>query len=420
MQKLDDSKKDTVEYFLTENTIKTNKLFARILLSSNIVGPFLFMGYKINLFNVTASYCLSVMIMTLFFSFLHFFMVKKLHCYKYLMYQGIVFLATFIGYLALNGAVGVYISYALVSFICCVYMDEYVTTFTSIYSYLVMIISLYFRGNALFLREQGRIPNIMEYFIPNVLGFSLEFFFVFLFTTAITKQFYKTIFQIKSKSSQIDVIQDKLIQAFADTVEMNDPTTGMHVKRTSEYVRLISTRLKELGYYKEILTTENIKLFTKAAPLHDIGKFSISNNILTKPGKYTEEEYEEMKTHAERGHELIEKEFYGLENEDFVIVASFMAWSHHEKWDGTGYPLGFKGLEIPLCARIMAAADVLDALLNVRQYKRAFSIEETFDIFRQEQGKQFEPCIVEAVLSLKSEIMEINNRFNDSEKKRKR
>lgn len=114
-----------------------------------------------------------------------------------------------------------------------------------------------------------------------------------------------------------------------------------------------------------------------------------------------------MKKHAKGGYELIVKEFFGLEEEKFVSVASKMAYSHHERWDGTGYPRGLAGQEIPLCARIMAAADVLDALLSERQYKPAFTLEETFQIFEDSRNKHFESCIVDAVLDSKSEIEKI-------------
>lgn len=164
-----------------------------------------------------------------------------------------------------------------------------------------------------------------------------------------------------------------------------------------------------MGHYQLKLTDREIDLYTQAAPLHDIGKFCIPTDILNKPGKYTAEEYEEMKKHAQAGHDLIENEFSGLQNDDFVKIASQMAWFHHEKWDGTGYPRGIKGNEIPLCGRIMAAADVLDALLSRRLYKEAYEVEKTFDIMESLKGTQFEPCIVEAVMSLKEDIVRIMN-----------
>ena len=134
---------------------------------------------------------------------------------------------------------------------------------------------------------------------------------------------------------------------------------------------------KHKDEYKINLSDKEMEMIAVAAPLHDIGKFCVPTDILNKPGKYTAEEYDEMKKHAQAGHDLIENEFSGLQNEDFVKVASQMAWFHHEKWDGTGYPRGIKGNEIPLCGRIMAAADVLDALLSKRHYKEAFDIEES-------------------------------------------
>ena len=392
--------------FRKENTRKINKLFSKILWFSNIIGIFLLVFSLIGFFDTSIKYCVCVEVVTLLFSILQALSTKYFTNQRYVMFQGIILLSTLVGFISINQTVGVYISYALVSFISCMYLEQKVTLFAVFYSYFCMAIPLFFRGMNLY---QGKdIYNmVFTYYIPTLLGYTLEFSFVFLFAKAISKQFSITIGQIREKTDKISKIQDKLITAFADTAEMNDPTTGTHVKRTSEYVKLISNQLVKNNCYKEILDKDTIRLYSKAAPLHDIGKFCIPNNLLTKPGKYTKEEFEEMKKHAKGGYELIVKEFFGLEEEKFVSVASKMAYSHHERWDGTGYPRGLAGQEIPLCARIMVAADVLDALLSERQYKPAFTLEETLQIFEDSRNKHFESCIVDAVLDSKSEIEKI-------------
>lgn len=394
--------------FRKENTLKINILFSRVLWFSNILGIFLLVFSLIGFFDTSVKFCFFIEITTIFFSILQTLSTKYIKNQRYVMFQGIVLLATLVGVISINNTVGVYISYGLVTFISCMYLEQKVTTFATIYSYFCMAIPLFFRGANIY-HAKGLDLHTMfwDYYIPMLLGYTLEFVFVFIFARAISKQFSKTIGQIRSKSEKISRIQDKLIMAFANTVEMNDQTTGSHVKRTSEYVKLIATQLVKNNCYTEMLTKDTIRLYSKAAPLHDIGKFSIPNNILTKPGKYTPEEFEQMKNHARSGYELIVKEFFGLEEEKFVSVASKMAHFHHERWDGTGYPNGLSGFEIPLCARIMAAADVLDALLSERQYKPAFTLEETMQIFEDSRNKHFEPCIVDAVLCLKNEIQNI-------------
>jgi putative two-component system response regulator len=198
-----------------------------------------------------------------------------------------------------------------------------------------------------------------------------------------------------------------MISSFANLVEGRDSFTGEHIKRTAIYVELISRELVSQGYYKDVLTEENIQLFINTAPLHDLGKIRIPDQILCKPSGFTQEEYEIMKTHSYEGYKLIDENLSEIESEEFLEVAKIMSLYHHEKWDGTGYPNKVKGYDIPLCARIMAAADVLDALLSKRQYKAAMSLEQALDIFEKSRGSHFEPCIVDAVFACQDKIRKI-------------
>ena len=159
--------------------------------------------------------------------------------------------------------------------------------------------------------------------------------------------------------------------------------------------------------YTDVLTEENIQLYVNTAPLHDLGKIRVPDQILLKPSRFTPEEFERMKTHSLEGYNLIDENLSGVESDEFLEIAKIMALYHHEKWNGTGYPNSVKGTDIPLCARIMAAADVLDALLSKRQYKDAMTIEQAMDIFRESSGSHFEPCIVDAVLACEDSIREV-------------
>ena len=183
---------------------------------------------------------------------------------------------------------------------------------------------------------------------------------------------------------------------------------------TRKYVEIIAKELKKGGYYQKELTDENIELYSTAAFLHDIGKIHIPEGVLNKIGKFTPEEYQLMKIHPEEGKKLLEY-LPQIEDGTFNEIAKQMAYCHHEKWDGSGYPNGLKGKEIPLCARIMAAADVLDALISQRLYKEPMPVEEAMEVFERSKGMHFEPCIADAVINLKNLISIIDEDFKTTE-----
>jgi len=205
-----------------------------------------------------------------------------------------------------------------------------------------------------------------------------------------------------------------LMEFVAQILGSHDLFTGRHVIHTQTYVELIALKLRELGYYTEELTDRNIKNMKTAAFLHDIGKIHIPEGILNKNGRFTQEEFELMRCHPEEGAKLID--FLPLIDEgNFNRIAEEMTLCHHEKWDGTGYPYHLQGTDIPLTARIMAAADVLDALLSRRLYKSPIPITEAMETFKQSSGAHFEPCIVEAVLAIQEEVDEHDRNFKETE-----
>lgn len=205
-----------------------------------------------------------------------------------------------------------------------------------------------------------------------------------------------------------------LMEFVAQILGSHDLFTGRHVIHTQTYVEMIALKLRELGYYTEELTDRNIKNMKTASFLHDIGKIHIPEGILNKNGKYAEEEFQLMRCHPEEGAKLID--FLPLIDEgEFNRIAEEMTLCHHEKWDGTGYPYHLSGTDIPLSARIMAAADVLDALLSRRLYKSPMTISEVLELFKQSSGTHFEPCIVEAVLAIQDKIDEADRNFKETE-----
>ena len=204
-----------------------------------------------------------------------------------------------------------------------------------------------------------------------------------------------------------------IITTLADIVESRDTTTGNHVKRTAEYCELLAYRLREKGIYAETLTDEYINTLKIAAPLHDIGKIKIPDAILNKPGKLDPEEFEIMKSHALEGFKMLENATATLGATEYLHMAKDIAHYHHEWWDGSvkGYPDGLKEYDIPLSARVMAVADVFDALVSKRPYKEGFPIEKAMSIIREESGTHFDPQIVEVFLELRDELERIINKY---------
>lgn len=204
---------------------------------------------------------------------------------------------------------------------------------------------------------------------------------------------------------------NEMVMGFANLVENRDGSTGGHIKRTTEYVRLLAFELKNRGFYTEILTKDYINNLVMAAPMHDVGKIAIPDAVLQKPGRLTKEEFEIMKTHAEKGGQIIEENFAHTGNDDYKKIACNVARYHHEKWNGKGYPQGLSGNDIPLSARIMAVADVFDAVSAKRCYRDAMPLEECFKIIKDGIGEDFDPVIGVTFINIKDRVILIKKTF---------
>jgi len=221
---------------------------------------------------------------------------------------------------------------------------------------------------------------------------------------------------VQDRTRKLAKMQDAIIMAMASLAETRDNETGNHIRRTQNYVAALARKLKNHPRFSTLLTDENIDLLYKSAPLHDIGKVGIPDNILLKPDKLTSEEFEVMKLHTVYGREtIISVETYLGESNEFLRFAREITYSHQEKWDGSGYPENLVGDAIPLSARLMAIADVYDALISRRVYKPAFSHEEAIGIMRKGHGTHFDPDILEAFLEITEEFRQIANQFSESD-----
>ena len=213
-----------------------------------------------------------------------------------------------------------------------------------------------------------------------------------------------TMIQLLENQRKISNMQNHVISGLANLIENRDTDTGEHISRTSTFVRLLAENAVADGVYVDVIDEHFIMLMYTLAPMHDIGKILVSDSILKKPAKLTSEEFEQMKKHASLGGKVVNEILEGITDEEYLSFASEIATGHHEKWDGSGYPFGLKGEDIPLPARIMAIADVFDALISKRCYKEAIPVDEAFEIIREGAGKHFDPKLVEVFLRHKNDF----------------
>lgn len=222
--------------------------------------------------------------------------------------------------------------------------------------------------------------------------------------------------KVAERTFELAQVRDATILAMATLAETRDNETGNHVRRTQSYVRALAIKLKSHPRFAAHLGDETVELLYKSAPLHDIGKVGIPDAILLKPGALTKDEFEIMKRHTLIGRDAILAAESKLDNANsFLALARDITLSHHEKWDGTGYPMGLAGEAIPLSARLMALADVYDALISKRSYKEAFTHAKSLDIIAEGKGRHFDPDIAEAFIAISEEVNSIAGTFSDKE-----
>jgi putative two-component system response regulator len=223
-------------------------------------------------------------------------------------------------------------------------------------------------------------------------------------------------YEVDRRTRELAAMQDVTILALASLAETRDIDTGNHLRRTQNYVRALANRLRSHPAFSDYLSAAIIDLLFKCAPLHDIGKVGIPDRILLKPGRYEPDEYALMKLHPILGYNaIVRAQLTSAESSQFFDVAKDIVHSHHEKWDGTGYPQGLAGPDIPIPARLVALADVYDALISRRVYKSGISHEQATQVIVEGRGSHFDPDVVDAFLALAQEFQGIAQTFADSE-----
>ena len=432
---------DFDDEFFVENFVNVNKT-VEIILFITLFIPLIFAGLTFaGLWEIPHKDSISLFAFCLFAFLTCFICNKKKKAQIFVMYFGIFSSAIIVSIMGAFGLIKLLISYALVPMMSCLYYNKRLTRITNLINFILMIIVSYIGSANELIVTSGVVPRNLH-FVRTIIGLTIESVFLFVITDALSKRSYKNISnlvrskkqrdkaykelqkrngyitkintELEVKNRELEEIQYKIIQFVAQCLGSHDLFTGRHVVHTQKYVEVIAKELKNKGFYTEKLTDRNIQLMQSAAILHDIGKIHIPEGVLNKIGKFTPQEFEIMKAHPEEGRRLLQF-LPQIEGGLFNKIALDMCYCHHEKWNGKGYPNGLSGQEIPLSARIMAAADVLDALISQRLYKDPMTIDEAMAVFEESAGSHFEPCIAKAVIKCKPLIILIDNDFKNSE-----
>lgn len=276
--------------------------------------------------------------------------------------------------------------------------------------YLAMTLAVFFRRRN-YIESRKRISIFTYQF---VLSFTIIFQMIvpeaLISSAAVTMLILGVYMNMENPAlEELNHYQSEMVLGFATLMEGKDDNTGGHIRRTARYVKLLAEELSERGYYSDILTKDYIENLYKAAPLHDIGKISVPDSILQKPGRLTDEEFTVMKQHTVNGGKIIQDTFWHLGDDEYNTMAYQVALCHHEKWNGRGYPNGLKGNEIPLCARIMAIADVFDAVSEKRCYRDSMPLDKCFEIIKNGIGSDFEPILAEVFLDICPKVVDVYN-----------
>jgi len=262
--------------------------------------------------------------------------------------------------------------------------------------------------------DLGAIDYVVKPFSPALLLKRIENHLLFQKQKASLQDYNENLIKmVKEKTHQLYSLQNAIISNIAELVEFRDVVTGRHISRTQKYLKKLAEQLIEDGVYADEILIWDMNVILLSSQLHDIGKIAISDNILNKAGVLTEEEKEIMRTHTKKGVEVIEKMEHASDLTGFLEYAKLFAGTHHEKWDGSGYPNGLSGEEIPLEGRIMAIADVYDALISERPYKKSYTAQESAQIIIDGGGTHFDPALIDTFSKVKDDFAAIAVEYAD-------
>ena len=287
--------------------------------------------------------------------------------------------------------------------------------FFYVISLIYLIVGMSIAGKKFRHRDKGTILMILVILVAGIIPmtfFKLNITYVAIAIGASLCYIYyndlnqeDTLSDLVSNQEKMSRMQEHIISGMANLIESRDTETGEHIARTSAYVKMLAEYARDDGVYADEISDHFIELMYTLAPMHDVGKIVVPDHILKKPGRLTDEEFDQMKQHAAAGGKVVRNVLNGITEEEFLSFASDIATYHHEKWDGSGYPTGKKGEEIPLSARIMAIADVFDALISERCYKKALPVEKALSIIEEGAGAHFDPQLAAVFLNHRSDFV---------------
>ena len=335
---------------------------------------------------------------------------------KWLKYAYVIFASLFILLVTTILAHHVVVVYAYPIALAGMYFSKDMTRFAGVLNLIVTIIGQ-LAGFQLEWCIDDNFPTLYKLIVFGIIPRSLALIAFASLLEFLTVRTSKLLSEDADNYEKQLIYSRDMIFGFATLVENRDENTGGHIRRTSIYSRMLAKKLQEKGIYSNIINENYIECLAMVAPLHDVGKIAIPDSILCKPGKLTDEEFDIMRSHSAKGGDIIREIFSDIDDEDYKNMAYEVARFHHEKWNGRGYPEKLSGEEIPLCARIMAVADVFDAVSEKRCYRDAMPISKCFEIISEGSGKDFDPVVAEAFLEMKDQITEIRESGDFSDNK---
>ena len=395
--------------FFIEHEKRINNIIAWIFLCICIMPLLIHIMVCLGYYNFDFSLSLATLISCFSICFILHLLNKFLPEARVTKYIAIVLLQLPIFVYSTDVNTQVSVTYMLTAFFSLLYFRPRVTIFACVVSIVSAIISTFLSAEqAVELLWHDVTP--IQYILTTGSGLLIEIIASSIIFISVSILAQKLMNSLNQRNERIYAMQNQVVYGFADIIESRDGTTGEHVKRTSQVVSLITEYIwNNRTQFNYNLSKEDYDLITMAAPLHDIGKMKVPDAILSKPGKLDSKEFDIIKTHSEEGAKIIDKIMPKINDAEYVRFAREMALNHHEKWNGQGYPQGLAEEQIPVSARIMAVADVFDALCSERSYKLAYSVDEAFDIMKKSKGSHFEPALVDAMVALKPKLEEIYN-----------
>lgn len=394
---------ESIEAFLKRNESRVNKYLSYFIFALIPFIPILILLNRVGLFpQLNVGFLLFSWLLLTAFSIHYFFFGKREIMESARKYVLLCFLLVIVFLISITKGINVYLCFCSLVLISCMYFNLYFTGSVALITYVALVVSIILREKNLL--EGYYIGPKENWTISCIIGSSMEYFCYVTLCMFFTKIIREILISIYNHKKVIVDTQDSMIEGFANMIEAKDSNTGGHIRRTSQYVKLISMKLMEKGLYPDQVNPRTIEIMVRSAPFHDLGKISIPEEILNKPDRLSPEEFEIIKSHPTEGAEFIMNKFGVLDDEELINTARDMALYHHEHVDGSGYPKGLKGEEIPVCSRIMAVADILDALLSKRSYKVSYSVGKSLEIMKGMAGKTLDPVVVYALLAVEKEI----------------